>query len=49
MRPVLRGMCNYIDLVNGNLSLDDVSLMNMAIDVTEENERRLYETRKKTT
>lgn len=47
MRPVLHGMCNYTDLKNGTLSLDDVCLMNLALDVQEENERLVYETQKK--
>jgi hypothetical protein len=32
-------MCNYIDLKNGSLSLDDVCLMNMSLDVQDINER----------
>ena len=40
-------MCSYADLKNGTLSLDDVCLMNMTLDVVDENERRLHEAQKK--
>lgn len=43
MRPVLRGMCSYESLTNGALDLYDVAIMNDAIDVQDENERRLAE------
>ena len=33
MRPVLKGMCKYIELKDGSLSLHDVMLMNHAIDI----------------
>lgn len=39
-------MCSYSDLKNGTLSLDDVALMNMALDVQAENERRFHEAQK---
>lgn len=48
MRPVLHGMCNFVDLTNGNLTLDHVCLMNMALDVQEANDRIAYEKQKKT-
>ena len=40
MRPVLRGLCRYEGLKDGTLSLEDVALMNDALTVQEENERR---------
>jgi len=43
MRPVLRGLCRYESLIDGKLSLFDVARMNDAIDVQDENERRLHE------
>jgi len=42
MRPVLRGLCRYESLVDGTLDLLDVSIMNEAIDVQDENESRSY-------
>ncbi len=47
LRPVLHGMCRYGELKDGTLSLDDVCLMNLALDVREENERRAYENARK--
>jgi hypothetical protein len=41
MRPVLRGMCGYESLVNGALGIEDVALMNEALDVEDENTHRL--------
>lgn len=41
MRPVDRGYCLYESLIDGTLGLEDVARMNDAIDVKEENERRL--------
>jgi hypothetical protein len=43
MRPVLRGMCTMEGLKDGTLDLEDVALMNEAIDVEEENRRRIVE------
>ena len=40
LRPVLEGMCKYESLHDGTLSLYDVALMNDALDVKYENERR---------
>lgn len=40
MRPVLEGMCSYESLKNSFLDLEDVALMNEALDVRAENERR---------
>ena len=43
MRPVLRGLC----LKDGTLSLEDVALMNDALTVQEENERRFMAAKEK--
>lgn len=40
LRPVIKGMCKYESLKDGTLSLYDVALMNDALDVQDENERR---------
>lgn len=40
LRPVVRGMCRYESLRDGTLDLKDVALMNDALDVQTENERR---------
>jgi hypothetical protein len=47
MKPVLRGLCKYESLVDGSLSLYDVALMNAAIDVLDENQRRYGESQEK--
>lgn len=41
MRPVLRGACKYEGLIDGSLSLIDLARLNDAIDVFDENARRL--------
>jgi hypothetical protein len=41
MRPVLRGCCSYESLIDGKLSLLDIARLNDAIDVADENARRL--------
>ena len=46
MRPVLRGLCRYTDIVDGTLSLYDVAEMNDAIDVLDENTWRAQEAAK---
>jgi hypothetical protein len=33
MRPVLKGMCKYVELKDGSLNLYDIMLMNHAIDI----------------
>jgi hypothetical protein len=43
MRPVLRGCCRYESLIDGTLSLEDVARINLALDVTDENEARFHE------
>ena len=45
MRPVLRGIINYVDLKNGNIDLADLDLINRALDINDENERRLVKAR----
>lgn len=41
MRPVLRGMCRYESLLEGAIDLFDIARMNEALDVNDENERRM--------
>jgi hypothetical protein len=41
MRPVLRGSCLYESLIDGKLTLLDVARLNDAIDVADENARRM--------
>lgn len=43
MRPVARGLCRYESLKDCTLDLADIALMNDALDVEEENQRRLSE------
>ena len=43
IRPVLRGMCRYESLIDCTLGLVDIAIMNDALDVQDENERRLSE------
>lgn len=43
MRPVLAGLCRLESLKDGTLDLADVQLMNDALDVRAENERRIAE------
>ena len=39
MRPVLRGLCRYESLKDGTLGLDDIALLNDALDVQSDNEK----------
>jgi hypothetical protein len=41
MRPVVRGLCRYESLKNGTLDLADFAEMNEALDVLDENARRM--------
>lgn len=41
MRPVLRGVCSLRELQDGTYGLEDVMLMNEALDVEAENRYRL--------
>lgn len=43
MRPVLAGMCQMESLKNCAIDLADIALMNDALDVRAENERRYNE------
>jgi hypothetical protein len=43
MRPILKGLCKYESLIDGALTLADFALMNDALDVLEENDRRYSE------
>lgn len=45
LRPVIDGLCRYESLLDGTLSLADVALLNDALDVKAENERRYTEAR----
>jgi len=40
LRPVVRGMCRYESLKDGTLDLADMAIMNDALNVQDENERR---------
>ena len=41
MQPVAEGFCRYESLLDGTLLLRDIDLMNDAISVRNENDRRL--------
>lgn len=43
LRPVLEGCCKYESLIDGTLNLVDIARMNAALDVRDENQRRLRE------
>lgn len=47
LRPVLAGCCRYESLLDGTLGLEDVALLNDALDVKDENERRYLAAREK--
>lgn len=38
MRPVLRGLCRYESLKDGTLGMEDIALMNDALEVQSDNE-----------
>lgn len=44
-RPVLAGCCRVESLLDGTLSLADIADLNDALDVRDENERRVMEQR----
>lgn len=46
MRPVLRGLCKFESIKDGTLDLEDLALMNDALDVQDENEARYHEANK---
>jgi hypothetical protein len=43
LRPVLDGIIPYESLLDTKLALVDIAILNDALDVKAENERRLYE------
>jgi hypothetical protein len=43
MRPVLRGLCKLESLFDGTLSIEQIALANDALDVADENDRRIRE------
>lgn len=43
MRPVLSGALKYTDLLDGSVDLGDVALINAALYIDNENQRRLIE------
>lgn len=47
MRPVLAGMCHYESLISGKIHIEDIARMNDALDVKDENERRIHEANNK--
>lgn len=42
MRPVLAGVVRFESLFDGSLDLEHLAMANDALDVKEENERRLH-------
>jgi hypothetical protein len=46
MRPVLRGLCKLESLFDGTLDLEQIALANDALDVMDENDRRVAEANK---
>lgn len=42
IRPVLAQLCRYESLIDGTLGLADIAVMNEALDVQAENERRYH-------
>lgn len=43
MRPVLAGVIEYEALIRTEITLLDIAIINDALDVQNENDRRLYE------
>lgn len=43
MKPVLRGMMKYESLLDGSIGILDLALLHDAMDVQDENNRRLQE------
>ena len=43
LRPVAEGWCRYESLIDGTLGLEDIALMNDALDARAENTRRIKE------
>jgi len=46
---VIAGCCRYESLLDGSLGLEDLALMNDALDVKDENERRYMDAKAKET
>ena len=44
-RPVMRGLCKYESLIDGTLDLNDLAILNEAIDIEIENQNRLAKQR----
>lgn len=47
LRPVIKGMCKYESLRDGTLDLNDIALMNDALDVVADNEQLINDAREK--
>lgn len=47
MRPIIEGLCKYESLKDCTLDLADFARMNAALDVKNENERRLRDKQEK--
>lgn len=47
LRPVVRGLCKYESLLDGTLGLAHLAEMNDALDVEDENRRRIEAARNK--
>lgn len=47
MRPVIAGCCRYESLLDGTLGIEDVALLNDALDVKDENERRYMDAKER--
>lgn len=43
LRPVLEGLCRYESVIDGTLSLADISRLNDALDIRDENAHRARE------
>lgn len=43
LAPVMAGLCRYESLKDGSLDLEDIAIMNDALGVRADNERRISE------
>lgn len=48
MTPVMRGLIKYESLKDGTVDLADIYIMNTALRISDENERRIHETIRET-
>lgn len=48
MTPVMRGLIKYESLKDGSVDLADLFIMNHALRISDENERRIHETIRET-